>query len=170
MAQKGLKSLFIIIINKGWRPVGNTLLIGLFLALFSACGATYHVKRINAHVLKLRSLGAEWQVKKSADPVVVAMPGKQAVFEFTMPTDTVPVFITKDSIRIMVTRLVPNVDTAEIVERFRALVECPPDTVIVEKEIHSYSIQPPKKPFPWIWLFIAVSAICLAVIVIRVVK
>lgn len=140
---------------------GTGRLVGLLLgaSLILSCGTTHHYKRAKLHILKLEAKGGTWDNLKTVKEVVT-IPGDKATFNFTFPTDTVTEFITKDSVRLRIMRITPIVDTARIVQQFRAEIECPPAKV--ERVIEYKTLDIPKKPFPWTWLFIAVSAVSIA--------
>ena len=147
-------------------------LLLLSLVLLSSCKAGYYVRKADRAIHKAESLGAAWKTDTVLRPISLPLPVVRSGVSFTFPKQAATVLtVARDCTRLKLVRIPVPVDSAAIIDRFRAEIEVPArDTVIyVPVEIRR-ELDVPDPPFPWKWLFVAVVAAAIAITTRRILK
>jgi CYTH domain-containing protein len=136
----------------------------VLLLILSSCGSGAKLRRAERLINKAEQQGAQWRSDTTRTLKSFYFSGVRNDFQFTFPKqDSVAYFTTKDSIQVKLIREKVPADSAAIVDKFRAEIECPPVSAEVETEtIINRDIVAPKPYWTW-WKVAGVSLILLIV-------
>lgn len=133
---------------------GRGLSLGLLAAVFLllSCGPGYYIRKAERNIEKAEKLGATWHRDTAWVAIEIPVPVVRIdTTVITNPGDTV--VLERERLRVQIIR---KIDT------LRVEAECRADTIEVEVPVYiTNEITAPEKPFPWMWLFIAVTALAL---------